>query len=254
MIGRRDHGVCAGCGCDTLKLLRVLRHVEKLLSYSLARSVWVDLGFHGTYRRCGDRWQMDHVRPIAEGGGKCGLENLQTLCTPCHRAKTSALCRELALRRREQQQQRELQENRMNIGAAFPSKYLKAANIPEDRPVQVRIYRVEQEDVSGKGAAKEVKPVLYFVGKEKGMVLNKTNAQAIANAYGQETTEWRGKPVEIYVGETQYAGDVVACLRIRIPKVSAGNSAGARPAPAAREAVTSPVSDDKEFNEADIPF
>lgn len=35
-------------------------------------------------------WQADHITPVAEGGGLAGLDNLQTLCTPCHVAKTAA--------------------------------------------------------------------------------------------------------------------------------------------------------------------
>ena len=32
----------------------------------------------------GNAWQADHVVPVYRGGGLCGLENLRTLCTPCH--------------------------------------------------------------------------------------------------------------------------------------------------------------------------
>jgi len=32
---------------------------------------------------------------VAEGGGACGLDNLRTLCTPCHRAQTAALRKRL---------------------------------------------------------------------------------------------------------------------------------------------------------------
>lgn len=41
--------------------------------------------------RCGgdDRLQVDHVVPFAAGGTH-ELSNMQTLCTPCHRAKTTA--------------------------------------------------------------------------------------------------------------------------------------------------------------------
>ena len=42
----------------------------------------------------GSLWQADHVVPVWRGGGLCGLENLQTLCTACHSAKTKAEARE----------------------------------------------------------------------------------------------------------------------------------------------------------------
>ncbi len=39
----------------------------------------------------GDFWQADHIKAVAEGGGSCGLENLRTLCTPCHQQETEKL-------------------------------------------------------------------------------------------------------------------------------------------------------------------
>lgn len=33
----------------------------------------------------GHFWQVDHIRPVYEGGGRCTLDNLQTLCTVCHK-------------------------------------------------------------------------------------------------------------------------------------------------------------------------
>jgi hypothetical protein len=38
-------------------------------------------------------WEMDHATPVVEGGGACGLENLRTLCIPCHREATRDLAR-----------------------------------------------------------------------------------------------------------------------------------------------------------------
>jgi hypothetical protein len=32
----------------------------------------------------GDFWQADHIHAVAEGGGGCNIDNLRTLCVPCH--------------------------------------------------------------------------------------------------------------------------------------------------------------------------
>ena len=39
----------------------------------------------------GDFWQADHIVAVVEGGGGCGLDNLRTLCTPCHLSETEKL-------------------------------------------------------------------------------------------------------------------------------------------------------------------
>ena len=36
-------------------------------------------------------WDADHILPVAEGGGQCDLDNLRTLCLPCHREATREL-------------------------------------------------------------------------------------------------------------------------------------------------------------------
>jgi len=38
-----------------------------------------------------DFWQADHELAVAEGGGSTGLDNLRTLCTPCHAGETEKL-------------------------------------------------------------------------------------------------------------------------------------------------------------------
>lgn len=40
-------------------------------------------------------WDADHIRPVAEGGGECDLENLRTLCLMCHREATAELRRRM---------------------------------------------------------------------------------------------------------------------------------------------------------------
>ncbi len=35
----------------------------------------------------GPEWEVDHVVPVVEGGGECGLDNLRTLCRPARRPR-----------------------------------------------------------------------------------------------------------------------------------------------------------------------
>jgi hypothetical protein len=104
----------------------------------------------------------------------------------------------------------------MRISDAFPSKYIKASDL-QDRNINVVINRVELEEV---GDA-ERKPVLYFQGKAKGLVLNKTNSRAIAAAYGDDTAGWEGRPLILFPAMVDFRGDTVEAIRVRLPKPAA---------------------------------
>jgi len=47
----------------------------------------------------GNAWNADHVVPVFRGGGACGLENLRTLCCPCHADITKTQAKERAAER-----------------------------------------------------------------------------------------------------------------------------------------------------------
>lgn len=99
-----------------------------------------------------------------------------------------------------------------NIADAFPSKYLKAGDLQGAEPI-VSIDHVAFEEV---GRDKDKKAVLYFRGKEKGLVLNKTNANKITQLAGTGITEeWEGFKLKLYATETQFAGDTVDCIRVK---------------------------------------
>ena len=100
----------------------------------------------------------------------------------------------------------------MKVSEAFPSKYLAAADL-HDRNVTVIMGRVEMEELG-----KEQKPVLYFKGKEKGLVLNKTNSTTIAAAYGDETNDWQGQELILFPIMTEYQGKTVPAIRVRMPQ------------------------------------
>ena len=72
-VWRRDKGICALCGMDT---------------------------WHG-------RWEADHIIPVSEGGGLCGLEGYRTLCKKCHGKESGELRKRLNERKRIEKIQKE---------------------------------------------------------------------------------------------------------------------------------------------------
>ncbi len=120
----------------------------------------------------------------------------------------------------------------MKISQEFPSKYLKAADL-QDKDVRVTMASVEKELLGD-----EKKLILYFKGKDKGLVLNKTNSSTIADAYGDDTDEWFGQDVILFSVMVDFQGKVGPAIRVRPPsardKVPAGKQAPA-PAPAKQE-------------------
>ncbi len=114
----------------------------------------------------------------------------------------------------------------MNINSAFPSNYIKASDL-NGSAVLVTIADVK---VEGVGRDKESKPVVYFVGKQKGMVLNRTNSKKIADIAGsQDTEDWPGTKIAIYPTTTEFGGEEVECIRVKAPK--AAQAAKPKPEP-----------------------
>ena len=115
----------------------------------------------------------------------------------------------------------------MKIGAAFPGQYLKAADLQGKR-IRVVIDKVEMEDIGG-----ETKPVLHFRGKSRGVVLNKTNANAIWGINGSDDTDdWPGTEIVLFPSKTDFQGKRVDCIRIDPPERQPAPKAAPPPPPA----------------------
>jgi hypothetical protein len=97
----------------------------------------------------------------------------------------------------------------MRVSDVFPSNYLKASDL-QGRTLRVTMDRVEVEQIG-----QDRKPILYFVGKQKGVVLNKTNAGNIAIMFGEDMDEWGGSDVELFPTMVDYQGRSVEAIRIR---------------------------------------
>ncbi len=104
----------------------------------------------------------------------------------------------------------------MNINEAFPSKYLKAGDLPDEGSQSFTIEKVSFEEI-GLGRDKEKKPVIYFDEIHKGLVLNKTNARTIAKALdSEEFNQWTGKVVSLYRAEVEFQGEMVEAIRVKL--------------------------------------
>ena len=102
----------------------------------------------------------------------------------------------------------------MNIDEAYPSKYIKESDLQgQSRVLTIARVSVESLDQS----SGETKPVVYFQGAQKGLVLNVTNKNVFVLLYGKETNNWTGRPIELYPSQTDFRGEVVPCIRCRAP-------------------------------------
>src|SRR5262245_61855391 len=97
------------------------------------------------------------------------------------------------------------------------AKYLKKEDIPS--PVNTSILWIKVEEVTAKGKGTETRLVLYLDGLKKGLVLNKTNADALEEITGTaEYEEWKDLPVQLYVDpDVTYGGKKIGGIRIRKP-------------------------------------
>jgi len=94
VIRKRDKGVCAKCGIDTVALRKKFREMALQLGWKVVQDYAATLNIpkHRVRKRLYD---VDHIVPCAEGG-RDDPTNLRTLCIPCHRAETTALQQRLA--------------------------------------------------------------------------------------------------------------------------------------------------------------
>ncbi|XP_077406643.1 DNA annealing helicase and endonuclease ZRANB3 isoform X2 [Vanacampus margaritifer] len=95
-----EHGICQHCGLHAHELFVKVRDAPPSQRKEMLDNTWLaqlSLKQLNEMIRApveGDFWQVDHIRPVYSGGGQCSLDNLQTLCTVCHRARTAQQAKE----------------------------------------------------------------------------------------------------------------------------------------------------------------
>ncbi len=107
----------------------------------------------------------------------------------------------------------------MDMNQAFPSKYIKAADL-QNKEIPLTISHVEMENV-GTVEAPDSKPVVYFKGTEKGLVLNKTNNTTIIGIHGSDSNMWCDKQITLFAMQVEFRGDMTWGVRVKLPVMAA---------------------------------
>jgi len=101
---------------------------------------------------------------------------------------------------------------------AFGS-FLKTEDL-QGKSVKVVIEKVDVEDVKNDDGV-ERKLVAHFVGKEKALILNRTNCEMLDQVTGSDDyASWVGHAVVLYPTTTKFGNKTVPCLRIRSAAVA----------------------------------
>jgi hypothetical protein len=107
----------------------------------------------------------------------------------------------------------------MNINEIYQSnsKFLKAADLtgPDGRTVkpvlEIDSATVQENTYNGE-TNKQI--VLSFVGKDKVLGLNVTNARRLGQLLGPDSDQWPGHRIKLFVDQTELDGKTVDCIRI----------------------------------------
>ncbi len=130
----------------------------------------------------------------------------------------------------------------VSIRDAFPSRFLKEADLPDEGAV-VTIESAEYEEVNTTDHTEKI--VVRFPGWAKGLPLNKTNGESIATIVGsEETDDWIGHAIKLIKARVDFNGQRVGTIRIDPPPRKASRRAKTHPAPTPTTPDRAPDHDD----------
>ena len=98
---------------------------------------------------------------------------------------------------------------------ASESNWLKAADLQKQKHRAV-ISDVQMREMEQDGK-KQRKLELHFQGKDKTLLLNKTNCDTISYIHGPDTDAWLGKEIVLFPTMVDFGGRSVEAIRIEMP-------------------------------------
>jgi hypothetical protein len=94
----------------------------------------------------------------------------------------------------------------------YPGRFLKSGDLL-GKKVTVTIDNVAIDELEGE-KGKRIQGIIYLRGKDKQIVLNKTNGLCLKAMFGRKLSEWLNKRITIYQSQTRFGSDTVDCIRI----------------------------------------
>jgi hypothetical protein len=98
----------------------------------------------------------------------------------------------------------------------YGSKYLGAADLNGQRK-RAKIVDTEVSDLREKDGSTKRKYIVWFETEEKALVLNKTNALRLAQAFGKDREGWNGAIIELYGEMTSLGKEGIRLRPLRKP-------------------------------------
>lgn len=104
----------------------------------------------------------------------------------------------------------------MRRSEAFPSRYIGKDDVKT--PLLATIKELDQAMIKSDGGD-ECKNVMFFKDPNvKPLIVNTVNWMILEDAYGEESDDWHGKMVELYVNpDVMFGGKRVGGVRVRVP-------------------------------------
>ena len=86
--------------------------------------------------------------------------------------------------------------DKITLENQFQGNFMEALHLPLGKKVELTIKAITPANTEKCKAGKLIdKPIVYFEETSRGLILNKTNAKAIAKQYGGNFNKWRGQKV-----------------------------------------------------------
>jgi hypothetical protein len=98
----------------------------------------------------------------------------------------------------------------VNFDDFHSSRFLGAADLGGVAHV-VQIASIEREQMQDGKA----KPAIRFVGKQKALLVNKTNWGTLGAAFGKDLNNWVGRSIELFVMPCQGPNGMTQGIRVR---------------------------------------